>query len=334
MPVTLAAIARACDVSTATVSLALRDHPRIPAATKARIKATAKRLGYEPNRSMSRVMSEIRSGGQAPAFKETLGYFTADSPRPHAYESKLYAGIAARAKEMGYGLDRFELGQNGLSMEQLGKVLASRGIRGLILGPWPQAHAEIQLDWKGLAAVAIGYTLNRPETHRVARDVMHTLRAVFARLQAHGYKRIGFVMERGHEARMDFLTLAAFQLNAYLIPEQDRVPPLVEDNLHEASFLQWVDTHQPDVIFTMFGAVHPWLLASGRKVPEDIGLFAFNCESPQSRFSGIYPAYEAIGAAAVEQVAALVERGGFGIPDQATTLLVPGVECPGTTLRL
>jgi len=334
MSVTLASIARACGVSPSTVSLALRDHPRISAATKGRIRATAARLGYEPNRSVARVMSEIRAGGRVAAFKESLAYFTADvAPASHTYESRLYAGVKARAAEMGYGINRFELGVNGLTLDNLGNVLASRGIRGLILAPWPTARSEMRLDWDRFASVAIGYSLERPEIHRVARDVMHTLRGEFERLATRGYRRIGFVMERSHEERMDFLTLAAHRLNAFLTHAGDRVPPLVEEELREEAFLKWVEAYAPDVIFTMYRPVYDWLRAMKRRVPEDIGLFIFNCQSPDSIFSGIYPDYEALGAAAVEQVAGLVERGDFGVPARPTTTLVPGVRCAGSTLR-
>lgn len=47
--VTVRDIARLGGVSAATVSRALRDHPRISPATRARIKALARRVGYRPN---------------------------------------------------------------------------------------------------------------------------------------------------------------------------------------------------------------------------------------------------------------------------------------------
>ncbi|MDF3128995.1 LacI family DNA-binding transcriptional regulator [Kiritimatiellaeota bacterium B1221] len=334
MSITLATIARACGVSPSTVSLALRNHPRIPEATKARIKSMAAELGYTPNPSVSRVMSEIRAGGKKSVFKESLAYFTADAPpHPHSYETRLFAGVVARAEAMGYKIDRFELGKNGLTLTQLGKVLASRGIRGLILAPWPQAHSEHEIDWKNLASVAIGYSLEAPNIHRVSRDIMHTLRGVFTKLSALGYQRIGFVMERSHEARMEFMTLAAYQLHNFLSQEEHRLSPLVAENLTEEIFTHWTTAQKPDVIFTMYRPIVDWLRNANYRVPEDIGVFAFNCESPESEFSGIYPAYESLGAAAVEQVSALIERSEFGLPHNPGTLIVPGIPCPGNTLR-
>jgi LacI family transcriptional regulator len=47
--VTIRDIANQLGLSAMTVSLALRDHPRISAPTKARIRAAMKELNYEPN---------------------------------------------------------------------------------------------------------------------------------------------------------------------------------------------------------------------------------------------------------------------------------------------
>ena len=45
------ALAAGCHYS--TVSLALRDHPRIPSETKSRIREAAKRLGYRPDPALA-----------------------------------------------------------------------------------------------------------------------------------------------------------------------------------------------------------------------------------------------------------------------------------------
>jgi LacI family transcriptional regulator len=60
-PVTLLDIARAARVSTATVSLALRDNTSVSADTRERVKKTAQELGYIYNRSAAS-MRTLRSG--------------------------------------------------------------------------------------------------------------------------------------------------------------------------------------------------------------------------------------------------------------------------------
>ncbi len=335
MSASLSQIAEECGVSVSTVSLALRGHPRISAKTKERVRAAAARLDFAPNRSVARVMSEIRARGRRTPLRETLGYVTGDVfPSSHNYERRIFAGAAARAAEIGYGLDRFVLGVEGLTLARLQTVLRARGIRGLVVAPFPEPDVRMAMDWSHLAGVAIGYTLKEPELHRVGRDVMHTMREVFNRLAAAGYRRIGFVMEGGHEERMDFLTLAAFQLHSWLVSKAESVPALVTEAMTARTFLRWFVRHRPDLILTMHQPVLEWLGDAGHLVPEEVGFFAFNCHAPDSLVTGIYPAYESIGATAVEQVVALVEHGTFGPPLRATALLVPGDWCVGGTARL
>ena len=59
--ITLADIARKLKVSKVTISKALRDHPDISAATKERVRETAKELGYFPN-FFARNLSSKKSG--------------------------------------------------------------------------------------------------------------------------------------------------------------------------------------------------------------------------------------------------------------------------------
>jgi len=59
---TLQDVATRVGVHRTTVSLALRDHPRIPAATRERVKTAAAKLGYRSNPLVSALMKSRRSG--------------------------------------------------------------------------------------------------------------------------------------------------------------------------------------------------------------------------------------------------------------------------------
>eukprot|EP01035_Chromulina_nebulosa_P029894 gene29894-39673_t len=54
--VTMKSIAAQAGVTQATVSMCLANNPRIPAATRERIQALAKKLGYQPNPYVSTLM--------------------------------------------------------------------------------------------------------------------------------------------------------------------------------------------------------------------------------------------------------------------------------------
>ena len=55
------AFARQAEVSASTVSLALRNSPKIPEKTKRRIREMARREGYRPNVKVTELTSEVRS---------------------------------------------------------------------------------------------------------------------------------------------------------------------------------------------------------------------------------------------------------------------------------
>ena len=60
-------IAAKAGLSGAAVSLALRDHPSIPPATRTRIKRLADQLGYRVDPNVSRLMAYLRQRPQARA---------------------------------------------------------------------------------------------------------------------------------------------------------------------------------------------------------------------------------------------------------------------------
>lgn len=63
--VTLREVAREAGLTKSAVSLALRHDPRIPPATRRRVAACARRLGYRRNAVVAHLMSELRRGTEA-----------------------------------------------------------------------------------------------------------------------------------------------------------------------------------------------------------------------------------------------------------------------------
>ena len=95
----LGQIAQQAGVSRAAVSMALRNHPRIPEATRQRIQSIAAKLGWRPNPLLAEAMSAIRAG-QPPAERVTLAYITAhakrDAWRRVPFFRRCHEGAAAR----------------------------------------------------------------------------------------------------------------------------------------------------------------------------------------------------------------------------------------------
>ncbi len=91
--VTVRDVASVSGVSISTVSRALSEPTRVASATRDRVLAAARELGYEPNRAAS----GLRSGRTA-----TLGVVVPDLENP--YFASVAKGVQARAREHGYGV--------------------------------------------------------------------------------------------------------------------------------------------------------------------------------------------------------------------------------------
>src|ERR1041385_6353295 len=84
--ITMKSIAAQAGVTQATVSMSLANNPRIPVATRERIQAIARRLGYHPNPYVSTLMRIRRQGKplkDKPALALVCALNTADGWRNH-----------------------------------------------------------------------------------------------------------------------------------------------------------------------------------------------------------------------------------------------------------
>jgi LacI family transcriptional regulator len=97
--VTLAAIAKACNVSATTVSLVLNDKPGISPETRAEVVATARRLGYlPPVAAASRGPRRLTSVGMV--VKREPGHL----PTANPFYSQVIAGVDDACQDMGINL--------------------------------------------------------------------------------------------------------------------------------------------------------------------------------------------------------------------------------------
>lgn len=97
--VTIAAVARACDVSPTTVSLVLNGKPGISAATREHVLETARRLGYLPTMSAnSRSLRRLTSVGIV--VKKEPGML----PPANPFYSQVIAGADDACQDMGINL--------------------------------------------------------------------------------------------------------------------------------------------------------------------------------------------------------------------------------------
>ena len=134
-------VARLAGVSAATVSRALRDHPRISVGTRARIKALARQVGYRPN-----PRARALGGGRV----ESIGFIIGRQRQPLASLASFYgptmAAISAKLEEVKYNL--VVLADRSIETDEaiLPKMIEERHVAGVIIGEHLDETLRRELD--------------------------------------------------------------------------------------------------------------------------------------------------------------------------------------------
>ncbi|EIP97636.1 transcriptional regulator [Opitutaceae bacterium TAV1] len=336
---TQADIARNLKLNQATVSLALRGHTSIPEPTRERVRREAERVGYRPNSYVSSLMSHIRAGRPLKDRGCIAVMVDAKSESDWWSLGETYrwyqTGMARQAERLGFALEFFFLGQQGMRPERVDEILYARGIRGLVLGAPCREHKTepVSIHWERYACVTTGYSWGQP-VDRVANDQYGNVLIAYAELLGRGYRRIGMSLSvenlRARGSRW---------LGGYAQSEQEyfggqRMPVFFDspERPPVETFRAWLDEYRPEAVITLTGQELEWLQALKKRVPEDIGLVTV-IRPHDSVCSGVEERNELIGAVTMEQVVTQIMRNGQGLPVQARLTLVEGEWVEGGTLR-
>jgi len=344
--ITLADIAKKAGVHRTTVSLALRNHPSLPAATRDRLQALAREMGYHPDPALQALLA-YRRGARPQRELPPLAYLTHWDTRwgwrqPQA-QARFYAGVEAMAGELGYNLEHFWLGEPNLSHERMSDILFARGITGLIVGPHvPEHDVPLRLDWSKFSAVRIDYYPHEPELHTVTNDHRAIIRMAVQQAVAAGYRRIGFVMPTWLDRFGDLAWSAGFLAEQQVLRRRDRIPILEfpggepdgerrETMMPPRPFTSWMRRYRPEVLIGKVQFVQPCLDAMGLTVPRDIAFIEIFLD-PDGRLAGVRNNCERVGELAVEILVGQLQRHANGIPSYPTTTLVEGTWFDGASL--
>lgn len=337
-PVTMRQLAEKAGVSIGTVSLSLRNHRSIPEKTRAKIQDLAAKMGYRPNPLVSALMSRIhnrRRHSESPTLALVLESEKAASLATVPFYRGLFDGLQERTRELGYAVETFLLEPGQDAGARLHRILHSRSVRGVILGPVFRPGGELSLPLDGLASCALGESLHIPLVHRIGTNYAHAIKLAWTELTRRGYRRPGFIQTRAQLERIDYALLGTFLSLQQIYPDQAAVPPLVLDkSLDEASdecleaICRWFGKYRPDVLL-----FPPWKLAGKlhRKIniPRDAGVVLFD-EEPG--WTQIQQMPHQIASGAVDWVVAQIHRNESGIPPFPKTMSINCSWLEGNTL--
>lgn len=330
-------IANQLGLSRSTVSLALRNDPRVAAGTRDRVRRTADELGYQPNPMVSALMSYHRAHRPAPE-AQTLALIN-DFDRIRGWDRwfifrDIERGARRRAQKLGYKLEEFWLHEKGMSERRMSQILHARGIRGVFVMPLMRDAGALDFDWPRFASVGVGFTLREPRIHLAECNLFQGMMLAFRRLRELGHRRIGLATPDYDDERVAHLWLGACLAAQHALPAAERVPPLLcpGSEWSRERFLDWRERHRPDAVLSVQADVLDWLRVAALRVPEDLGFALLNAPSDEA-VAGLNQHGDAIGALAVETLVSLVERNETGLPKHPHNLLVEASWQDGPTVR-
>lgn len=334
---TLRTLAKTLGLSRTTVSDALRGSRRVNVNTVKRVRAAAEQAGYKHNPLTGAVMSELRrSRGQQ--FRGVLAVLEMVEPgrQPQAirYNHAVLEGVTARALDLGFKVERFEIGPEGVRLNRLDTILHTRGIQGLILLPASGFPDLSPLSWHRYTAVYTDYYIDHPPIHCVCSDHYRSMVMLMHELHGRGYRRPGLFMQTSHDERLHFRWEGAFLAMQRVLPGIIEVPPLQAESIARADFEAWFKKYNPDVVLGHFVQPLEWMKACGARLPSTHGFVGLNSLRTSGECAALELPARQLGARATELVIGQLLHNEFGVPAQPSLTTLPIRLLEGPTLRL
>lgn len=330
-------IAKHLGLSNATVSLALRDSPRIPEKRRKQVREAAEKLGYRPNPAASMLAYQKRNSRTAPIHSSIAWLNLWPCPedlRKSPLFDGYWQGAHACAHKFGFRLEEFALA--GTSARSVERILIARGIEGVLVSPeYYLNHMDLEgFDWSQFCAVRTGRFPVEPALHLVTTDQSGNAMLAFDRVLALGYRRVGFVgfgstsQDRIWQFENGYLAVQRE------LPEDQRLPVFrldAGDPASRAGLREWMERERPDALLSIHPELSVLLEESGVRIPEDIGLATLNLADCRIE-AGIDQNPHEIGRRALLQLLSLMQDHDRGIPERPHETLIKGRWVDGPSL--
>ncbi|MCC5806768.1 MAG: LacI family DNA-binding transcriptional regulator [Opitutales bacterium] len=334
-PVTQRDLAERVGLSQAAVSMALRGDPRIRPSIREQVLAAAAELGYRPDPVLGALARYRRETSPQRYIGTVACLLPCSAKQKEGYLRSPFAADSLRGAEeglaaMGYRCERFVLG--AYSPDRLRRVLCSRGIRGMVIGPVGTGHRVAPPVCEELAVVQIGRGWPELSFHHVTTNHFENMLTVCRSLRARGYRRIGLLCRRGHEILNNGRWIAAYR---YCMGMDDSpgAGPLPECTEPDA-LASWIRKYHPDAII----GSDVWLRSllgemTGLQAPRDVGFASLSVPGTDNPISGILQQPAEIGRTAARQIDVALRNHGRGPPADPVTVVLRGRWHEGTTVR-
>ncbi|MFF8841422.1 LacI family DNA-binding transcriptional regulator [Streptomyces sp. NPDC015127] len=267
-------VAAAAGLSVATVSRALNNHPSVSPEARARVLAAVDALGYRPNA----VARSLRTDQT-----RTLGLVISDVLNP--YFTELARFVEEEARALGYSVIIGNADERPELQDHHVRTLLDRRIDGLLVSP-ADGRSPLTLDAAhgSTPMVFLDRWLPGVDVPVVRADGRAAIRDLVAHLHGLGHRRLAII------AGPAATTTGRERVEAFRDALREHGLPLPDDRIGQGDFQaasgrrateRFLDLpERPDVVFAAdnlmaLGALDA-IRARGLRVPEDIGLAAFD----------------------------------------------------------
>ena len=284
---TIKDIAQAVGVSTAAVSLALRNSPRISVGRRAEIRAVADHLGYAKNSAISALMVNRSTKRQDPGL-ETIAWLVGnreskspDGATASKHTRQVLKGINDEAAERGYQLCGFSLDECDEEGKDLHKILVSRGIRGVILGPETNTDRVLPLEFEHFCSIGISNFHSSIPVNRVMTNYYESAQLAISRITAQGSKRIALVYPQYINPVSNYMFEAVYSMYRQQNPRIPNIDGVFYDSIADVDWVRWYIAAKPEGLICYQPEIPEILRQSGVRIPEDLQVVLIAADGPE-----------------------------------------------------
>lgn len=342
MKVHLSDIAKKVGVSRMTVSRVLREDPAVAAATRDKVMAAAKELGYTPNPKLARLMSEIAHSRSKANVMGELAMITTDDTefgwKKYYHQNSCFEGAKAEAQAYGYNLIHVWALSRRFSKGRMSEMLWSRGVDGLVIMPLGRKMIgrKLDIDWDKFCSVQIGATLSEPKLNLVRHNHYEGMLQTLLELEKLGHERIGLCFSSDSDIRSYHRWASAYLywrtirgFSAETLPTFHYVPEIID----QSAFKDWIKQHSITAIIGMDAELLPVCAKIGIKVPEDLSFSVLDRPGGETNLAGIDQIAFQLGRMSIDLLMVSVRKGAKGIPQHPLNSIIEGKWTPGQTVR-
>jgi LacI family transcriptional regulator len=322
-------VALAAHVHKSTVSLALRNQPKLNTATRERIRKIAEELGYRPDPMLN--LFNLHRRALVPPRPAGAIAFVSDLPNAAAFaRSKRHEGIYAAAREeakrLNFTVELFLVGPGQLSPARLSQVLLARGITGILLGALSPATRSLNIDWTRFCVFGIESMQMEPGVDNVSTDYCQAARLSLLHLWQRGARNVGFIVANDLGTEIEGQLRAGYLVESYA-KDPVRLSSFWRLDDQEEGFverlIQWIDAGELDGIVGcgvqvagLAAKLHPDLVSR-------LAWVSIGTSNVPSTCPGVPALLGELGRRAVELLAMRLQINLRGLPANPATTFFP-----------